>query len=228
MKDEIKEKKQAGKAAAAYVEDGMTVGLGTGSTVRYAIEKIAARRKTEGLHIQGVPTSKKTSRLAESLEIPLVSLEDVKSVDVTIDGADEVDSQLYGIKGGGGALLWEKIVASASKRNIWVVDAGKKVTTLGAFPLPVEVVPFACPVVKRKLENAGMKVDVRYSGDSVLVTDSGNWILDLDLGTIEDPEALEAWLNLLPGVVENGLFLNRADLVVIGGDDGVLEYERNV
>lgn len=227
MSDQNHEKKQAGEAAAAYVEDGMTLGLGTGSTVRYAIEKIAARRKAEGLHIQGVPTSQKTSELAHSLEIPLVSLEDIESVDVTIDGADEINDQLDGIKGGGGALLWEKIVASASKRNIWVADSQKKVATLGAFPLPVEVVPFAMSVVKRKLDKEGIQARERCSRDNFFVTDSGNRILDLDLGIIENPAALESWLNLLPGVVENGLFLNRADLVVISEGNEVREYERH-
>lgn len=227
MNNQINGKKQAGEAAAAYVKSGMTIGLGTGSTVRYAIEKIAARRKTEGLHIQGVVTSNRTSQLAQSLDIPLVSLEDVEAVDVTIDGADEIDQQLDGIKGGGGALLWEKVVASVSKQNIWVVDATKQVTTLGAFPLPVEVVPFAYPAVRRKLENEGIKVSARYNEGQYFETDSGNWILDLYLGAIENPQALESWLNLTPGVVENGLFLNRADHVVIGDTNGTCKYQRH-
>lgn len=222
------EKKSAGQAAAAYVENGMTVGLGTGSTVRYTIEKIAERIKAEGLNIQGVPTSERTRQLAETLGIPLVSLEDVDAIDVTIDGADEVDSRLNGIKGGGGALLFEKIVASASKQNIWVVDSQKKVEVLGHFPLPVEVIPFACPTVLRALQRENMNPVVRTNEtNDYFVTDSGNWIIDLHLEKIDDPESLETWLNLMPGVVENGLFLQRADLALVANGDTVEKYERH-
>ncbi|HEX6922675.1 MAG TPA: ribose-5-phosphate isomerase RpiA [Bacillales bacterium] len=226
-KAQVNEKKTAGEKAAAYVEDGMIVGLGTGSTVRYTTEKLAERIKEEGLRIQGIPTSVATRELAKNLEIPLVSLEEVESVDVTIDGADEIDGNLNGIKGGGGALLFEKIVASASKRNIWVADSGKKVNQLGKFPLPVEVVPFSAAVMMRKLEAEGMNPVVRKSGEDNFVTDSGNWIFDLHLGAIEDPAALEIWLNLLPGVVENGLFLGRADLALVAADGTVHTYERH-
>ncbi|HEU5139338.1 MAG TPA: ribose-5-phosphate isomerase RpiA [Bacillales bacterium] len=223
---QLNEKKTAGEAAAAYVKDRMTVGLGTGSTVRYTTERLAERMKEEGLKIQGIPTSHATRELAEELGIPLVSLDQVEAIDVTIDGADEIDGSLNGIKGGGGALLFEKIVASVSRRNIWVGDSGKKVETLGKFPLPVEVVPFALPVVLRKLEHKGMNPIVRENGKDRFVTDSGNWIIDLHLGAIEDSAALEIWLNLLPGVVENGLFLQRADLALISQEGTIHTYER--
>lgn len=226
MNNQLKEKKLAGEAAASYVKDGMIVGLGTGSTVRFATEKIAERMKKEGLQIQGVPTSQATKELAKALNIPLISLDEMEDIDITIDGADEVDGKLNGIKGGGGALLFEKIVASASKRNVWVVGGGKKVKTLGTFPLPVEVVPFACPVVLRRLRTEGVEALVRMSGNEPFITDSGNWIIDLHLRKIEDPKSLETQLNLLPGVVENGLFLNRADTVIVAEGEGVKEYNR--
>lgn len=223
----VNEKKVAGIAAAEYVEEGMIVGLGTGSTVRYTIEELARRIEEEGLHIQGVPTSAATEDLAQALGIPLVSLEKAGEIDVTIDGADEIDGALNGIKGGGGALLREKVVASVSKCNIWVADSRKKVEQLGQFPLPVEVIPFACPVVMRRFEQKGMNPQMRKKTENIFVTDSGNWIVDLCLGEIENPEALETWLNLLPGVVENGLFLKRANLAIIAAGETVHKYERH-
>lgn len=223
----VNEKKVAGEAAAKYVENGMIVGLGTGSTVRFTTEKLAERIETEGLQIQGVPTSQATEELAKSLGIPLVSLGEVAEIDVTIDGADEIDGALNGIKGGGGALLREKIVASISKRNIWVADARKKVEQLGKFPLPVEVIPFACPVLMRTFEKNGMVPEIRKDGEAYFVTDSGNWIVDLHLEKIEDAEALETWLNMLPGIVENGLFLKRANVAIIATGESVKKYERH-
>jgi ribose 5-phosphate isomerase A len=179
--------------------------------------------KTESLNFRGVATSVETERLAESLGIPLITLDEVNKLDVTIDGADEIDANLNGIKGGGGALLREKIVASATKKNIWVGDSSKKVAMLGKFPLPVEVVPFACSVVLRQLEEKEMNPVVRSVGGENFVTDNGNWIVDLHLDRIEDPWRLEQWLNLLPGVVENGLFLNRTELAVFAhGSDVTL------
>ncbi|HET7628493.1 MAG TPA: ribose-5-phosphate isomerase RpiA [Bacillales bacterium] len=215
MNEQANEKKFAGEAAAEYVENGMTVGLGTGSTVKYTIEKLAERMNNEGLRFRGVPTSFQTERLAQSLGIPLVTLDEAIELDLTIDGADELDNRLNGIKGGGGALLREKIVASASKRTIWTAHAAKKVEKLGTFPLPVEIVPFAAAVVLRKLEGEGMRPEIRQVNGEPYETDNGNWIVDLHLGEIDDPEHLEQWLNLLPGVVENGLFLNRTDMAVI-------------
>lgn len=222
------EKKMAGVEAAKYVKDGMTVGLGTGSTVRYTIEKLADRMRSEGLTFQGVPTSKATSELAKSLGISLVTFDDIDSIDVTIDGADEVDTNVNGIKGGGGALLLEKVVASASERNIWVADASKKVECLGQFPLPVEVIPFACPLLIREFSKTNMNPEIRKNNGEPFVTDSGNWIIDLSLGRIENPEAMEIQLNLMLGVVENGLFINRAEMALIADGASVHTFKRHV
>jgi ribose 5-phosphate isomerase A len=216
----MNEKQLAGEKAAAYVQDGMTIGLGTGSTVFHTIQQIG-RMVKEGLQIRAVSTSSSTTRLAESLQIPLVSLEDVERIDLTIDGADEVDPAFRGIKGGGGALLFEKIVAVASDRNIWVVDSGKCTPQLGRFPLPVEVVPFACGPVRKLLEKEGCHPVLRVREGHTYRTDSGHVILDLHLQAIEQAEELARFLKLIPGVVEHGLFLNIADVVIVGRGDAV-------
>jgi ribose 5-phosphate isomerase A len=208
------EKKLAGEEAVKFIETGMIVGLGTGSTVRYTIEKLAQRIHNEGLEIKGVSTSTSTTALSEELGIPLLSLSDTDEIDVTIDGADEIDPQLNGIKGGGGALLFEKIVSATSKKNIWVADSGKIVSKLGAFPLPVEVVPFGFRQVYNTLKSERFNPVARETDGKRYVTDNGNWIIDLHLGKIHDPVALESRLNGLPGVVENGLFLNRVNTVI--------------
>ncbi|MBC2369183.1 ribose-5-phosphate isomerase RpiA [Listeria booriae] len=216
-------KQIAGEKACEFIEDGMVVGLGTGSTAYYMIQKLGDR-VAEGLQVTGVVTSKATEKLAKERNIPLMDLNDVGEIDLTIDGADEVDGSYRGIKGGGGALLFEKLVAHASKKSIWVVGEDKVVETLGAFPLPVEVVPFGYKQVERQLEERGYKPELRYFEDgSIYLTDSQNYILDLHIQAIENPEELNDWLNNLPGVVENGLFLNYASSIVIGYSDGHAE-----
>ncbi|MBC2021064.1 ribose-5-phosphate isomerase RpiA [Listeria booriae] len=216
-------KQIAGEKACEFIEDGMVVGLGTGSTAYYMIQKLGDR-VAEGLQVTGVVTSKATEKLAKERNIPLMDLNDVGEIDLTIDGADEVDGSYRGIKGGGGALLFEKLVAHASKKSIWVVGEDKVVETLGAFPLPVEVVPFGYKQVERQLEERGYKPELRHFEDgSIYLTDSQNYILDLHIQTIENPEELNDWLNNLPGVVENGLFLNYASSIVIGYSDGHAE-----
>ncbi|MBC1335486.1 ribose-5-phosphate isomerase RpiA [Listeria booriae] len=216
-------KQIAGEKACEFIEDGMVVGLGTGSTAYYMIQKLGDR-VAEGLQVTGVVTSKATEKLAKERNIPLMDLNDVGEIDLTIDGADEVDGSYRGIKGGGGALLFEKLVAHASKKSIWVVGEDKVVETLGAFPLPVEVVPFGYKQVERQLEERGYKPELRHFEDgSIYLTDSQNYILDLHIQAIENPEELNDWLNSLPGVVENGLFLNYASSIVIGYSDGHAE-----
>ncbi|MGV3487277.1 MAG: ribose-5-phosphate isomerase RpiA [Tuberibacillus sp.] len=227
MDQKTAEKKLVGETAASYIEDGMTVGLGTGSTVYFTILKLAERIKNENLSIQAVSTSKRTTELAESNGIYIMDLNDVSKVDLTIDGCDEFDPQLAGIKGGGGALLFEKIVAFASDKNIWVADSSKAVEQLGRFPLPVEVLPFGANHNFNRFEEKGLHPVFRKNEDgSLYVTDSGNWIIDLHLGKIEDPERLSLWLNGQPGVIENGLFINIADKVIFVQNEEVKVIDR--
>lgn len=213
-------KQRAGEKAVEFVESGMTVGLGTGSTVSYTIRKLGEKVK-EGLEIRGVSTSQRTTELAKEAGIELVSLNDVTRIDVNIDGADEVDPDFNGIKGGGGALLYEKLVADLSRLVVWVVTEEKLVDTLGAFPLPIEVVPFSYRQVLRKLEKKGLRPILRMKDGAVFQTDAGNHIIDLHVGRIGDPCALHRELKLMSGVVETGLFLDMAHVLVIGGKDTV-------
>lgn len=219
-------KEVAGRHAAGLVEDGMTVGLGTGSTVHYALLELGQRVRDEKLSIRGVPTSVDTEVKARELSIPLIGLEEVKRIDLTIDGADEIDPGFRMIKGGGGALLREKVVASMSAREAIVVDRSKVVERLGVrFLLPVEVVPFARPVVARRLGEMGAIPTMRMNeGGTPFLTDNQNEILDCRFeGGIADPEDLERRLNSLPGVVENGLFVGLAHVLVIGDAEGNVE-----
>ena len=215
--DELK--KLAGVYAAGFVEDGMVVGLGTGSTAYFFVEEIGRRIKEEGLSVVGVTTSTQTTKQAEGLGIPL---NDIDSIDVTVDGADEVDPQLNGIKGGGGALLMEKIVATPTKKYIWVVDESKMVDQLGAFKLPVEVVQYGADRLYLDFESKGYKPSFRVTeqGDR-FVTDMKNFIIDLDLGKINNPVALGDELKAMTGVVEHGLFNGMVNKVIVAGKDGV-------
>lgn len=217
----------AAKRATAFVEDGMKLGLGTGSTAAWMVRCLAARIRREGLRVTGVPTSTRTAELARSLGVPLTTLDEAKWLDLTIDGADEVDPDLALIKGGGAALLQEKIVATASDRMIVIADADKAVPQLGAFPLPVEVIPFGWQTTQRQVETLLQGMDVgdracslRQVGGKPVVTDESNYILDLHLQRIGQPEALAKALNQIAGVVENGLFIGICDLVVLGHADG--------
>lgn len=217
----------AAKRAVEFVEDGMKLGLGTGSTAAWMVRCLAERIREEGLRIVGVPTSRRTAELAASLGIKVSSLDEVKWLDLTIDGADEFDPNLNLIKGGGAALLQEKIVATASDQMIVIADAAKEVTQLGAFPLPVEVIPFGWQTTKALVEETlvstdvlGRDVTLRMNGDKPLVTDEANHILDLHLNRIGNARQLALVLNQIPGVVENGLFIDICDIVVIGHADG--------
>ncbi len=222
-----KAKFAAARRAADFVEDGMRVGLGTGSTAAWLVRCLGEMVREQGLKIRGVPTSSRTAELAREVGIEVISLDEAKWLDLTIDGADEFDRDLTLIKGGGGALLQEKIVAAASDRMVVIADAAKEVGTLGAFPLPVEVIPFGWQTTRALLEEALVSMDVlgrdvtlRMNGEAPYVTDEGNHILDLHLKRIGNPRQLALVLNQMPGVVENGLFIDICDAVVIGHGDG--------
>ena len=227
-------KRQAAEHAIALVEDGMLLGLGTGSTAAHFVDLIGRRLEEEGLKVACVPTSEATRAQAERLGIPLVDLDRQPSLDLTVDGADEIDPQLRLIKGGGGALLREKIVAMASDRMVVIADASKRVATLGAFPLPVEIVRFGLTATRNLIEalatEAGCTGELTLRGTATgepFNTDSGHLILDCAFGRIADPEALDAALKQVPGVVEHGLFLGIADAAILAGPDGVTVLERD-
>ncbi len=214
-------KKMVGIEAARQIEDGMIVGLGTGSTAYYMVEEVGRLVKEEGLSITGVTTSNATKIHAQKLGIPLKTIDEVSHVDLTIDGADEISQDFQGIKGGGAALLFEKIVATYSSKVIWIVDRSKMVTDLGAFPLPVEVIPYGSQQIMRIFEEKGYHPVMRMNSDSeYLRTDSNNYIIDLHLEKISAPHALAAELEKMVGVVEHGLFLDMVDTVIVGNEDG--------
>lgn len=218
--DQNELKAQVGAEAVKYIKDGMIVGLGTGSTVRYMVDALGKRVKEEGLNIVGVTTSNRTTKQAESLGITIRDIDDVDHIDLCIDGADEVDDDFNGIKGGGGALLWEKIVNNASEKKIWIVDQSKLVHRIGKFGVPVEVIPFGAQHVFNRFEKAGYNPQWRMDGDQRYRTDEHNFIIDLKVGEISDPHALAEDLIHTVGVVEHGLFLNRVDMVIVGRDNG--------
>jgi ribose 5-phosphate isomerase A len=217
------EKEAAGRAAAKLVRDGDVVGLGTGSTAYFTVIALGERVKA-GLKILGIPTSMQTADLARAVGIPLTTLDEHPEIDITIDGADEADPQLRLIKGGGGALLREKVVASASKKMVVIADSAKMVPVLGKFPLPVEIIAFARAVVERKIVSLGGSPKLRTRPDgSVYITDNGNQILDCSFGRIEDPPALALTLSNTPGIVEHGLFIGLASLALVGRAGSVEE-----
>ena len=225
-----KAKFAAAKRATDYVEDGMRVGLGTGSTAAWLVKCLGEMVKNDGLRIKGVPTSSRTAQMAREVGIEVISLDEAKWLDLTIDGADEYDGNLNLIKGGGGAHLQEKIVATASDQMVVIADIGKQVETLGAFPLPVEVIPFGWQTTKTLLEETLIGMDVlgrmmtlRMNGDHPFITDEGNHIIDLHLNRIGNARQLSLVLNQIPGVVENGLFIDICDVIVIGHGDGRVE-----
>lgn len=217
------QKRISGEAAAQLVEDGMVVGLGTGSTAAWFVKALAAR----GLDIRGVPTSEATANLARELGMALATLDDVKTIDLTVDGADEVGPGLSLIKGGGAALLREKLVWEASGRCVVIADAAKQVPHLGRFPLPIEVVRFGHPHTGRRLADIAAEFDLppprlRTAERGVVVTDGGNVIYDMASGKIAEPAALADALKSVTGVVDHGLFLDLADEALFGTDDGVV------
>lgn len=227
MTEPTNAKQRAGFKAAEFIEDGMTVGLGTGSTAYWMIERLGERVRA-GLGVRGVPTSRRTEEQARRLGIPLTTFAEVGELDLAIDGADEIGPGLALIKGGGGALLREKLVAASARRFVVVADASKRVAVLGHFPLPVEVVPFAWEVTARRVAAVTRAAPSlrRTEGGETYLTDNGNYILDCRCGEIPDPEQTERELKLLTGVVECGLFVGMADLAVVATDDDVQVIER--
>jgi ribose 5-phosphate isomerase A len=221
-----KEKLEAARVAIGFVRDGEVVGLGSGSTASIVI-RLLAERVRSGLRIRGVATSAHSERLARKMGIPLTTLDKIQQIDVTIDGADEVDPQFRLIKGGGGALLREKIVASASRKMVIVADSSKCVRALGRFPLPVEIIPFAAALVKKNIAALGATVRLRKNAKGKpYVTDEGHYILDCHFGRISNPSVLARKLEQMPGVVEHGLFIGYADVVVIGRGPKVEVHRR--
>jgi len=220
------EKQRAARAAVELVESGNVVGLGSGSTATYVV-RFLAERVRDGLKIVGIPTSLRTKQLAEQLGIPLTTLDECQQIDITLDGADEIDPQLNLIKGGGGALLREKIIASASRRFIIIADSSKQVEHLGKFPLPVEVIPFAQTLISSRIAPLGAQVVLRrYAYGNPFVTDEGHYILDCNFGEIADPAALAEKLRAMPGVVEHGLFIAMAEMAVVARSGEIVRLRR--
>ncbi len=225
-------KRQAAARALEHVRDGMQLGLGTGSTAKHFVELLGQRVRA-GLKIVGVPTSEATRAIAERCGVPLTTLDHIDRLDLTVDGADEVDPHLDLIKGGGGALLREKIIAAASDRMIVIADNSKWVKTLGHFPLPIEVIPFGLAATRRAIEKAcdqngvSGRIEVRKGQDGhAFVTDGGHWIMDAHLGRIPDSTGLALSLAVIPGVVEHGLFVGLASTAVLAGPSGIRIIER--
>ncbi|MHC2297367.1 ribose-5-phosphate isomerase RpiA [Rhizobium mongolense] len=223
---------KAAEAALTHVESGMRLGIGTGSTAEEFV-RLLAEKVASGFRVEGVPTSERTARLCVELGVPLKSLDELPELDLTVDGADEIDSSLRLVKGGGGALLREKIVAAASDRVIVIADESKLVETLGRFPLPIEVNPFGLVstriAIERKAARLGLTggLTLRQSGDGEFTTDGGHYIIDASFGRIPDADALSNELNSIPGVVEHGLFLNMASLAIIAGPAGARTLQAN-
>lgn len=219
------EKEAAARASLRFIQDGNIVGLGTGSTAAHVV-RLLAERVHAGLKVRGIPTSTGTRDLAASLGVPLTTLEEFQQIDVTIDGADEFDPQLNLTKGGGGALLREKIIASASRQLVIITDSSKQVKVLGKFPLPVEVIPFAEALIAKRIAALGATVKIRQRDGRVFITDEGHHILDCNFGEIPDPPALARQLSDMPGIVEHGLFIGMASVVLIAKGGEVEELRR--
>ncbi|WP_435624442.1 ribose-5-phosphate isomerase RpiA [Flagellimonas sp.] len=209
------EKRLAAEASVEFIKEGMVVGLGTGSTAEFMIRRLG-EKVTEGLVLTGVPSSERTASLARELGIPLTSLDSVDKLDIYIDGADEIDADFNMIKGGGGALLREKILAYNSKFNVIIVDSSKKVKSLGKFRLPVEVIPLAHKKIIDELKGLGLDPILRKVDEAEYRTDENNYIVDLDMSTHKNAQELNATLLAIPGVVETGLFINYVNVLIVG------------
>lgn len=225
MQNLEEEKLLAAKEAVKLINDNQIIGLGTGSTAEYAVREIG-KLVAESLKIKGVPTSNKTEELAKSLNIPLITLDEVNSIDLTIDGTDEFDANLNLIKGGGGALFKEKMVARLTEKEIIIADSSKKVETLGAFRVPVEVVPIAVNFARKQIEKIGGASKIREKDGKIFITDAGNRILNADFGEISDANDLSDKLNSIEGVVCHGLFINLANMVIMAKDGEITVFNR--
>ena len=223
--DNAARKRAAACAAVAEIEDGMLVGLGTGTTANFAIAALA-ERVAAGLKMTTVATSLATCRAAEAARLPMLSFDTLARLDLAIDGADEIDPQLRAIKGKGGAMLREKIVAAAATRTIVIIDESKQVARLGRGALPVETLPFAAGFVTDRIMRLGATVGLRMTGGGSYRTDQGNVVLDCRFGAIDDPQSLASALSATPGVLGHGLFLDEIDAAYVGGGDGVVQLKR--
>ena len=222
----INKKKIAGEKAAEYIKEGMLVGLGTGSTAKYLVAKVG-ELVNNGLNIHAVATSKATENQAHELGIPLLDVNEVKYLDIAIDGVDEIDKNFNATKGGGGALFREKIVANLAKEIIWIMDDSKLVDSLGNFPLPVEILPYGYKITFQKLKELGLNPRIRLTGDDLYVTDNGNYILDLQLSAPVDVYDIKQKLDNTVGVLETGQFLNMCNRIIVGTDNGVKIIENH-
>lgn len=219
-------KKNAAEEAVNYIKDGMIVGLGSGSTVNWMLEKLAKRIHEEGLTVKGVPSSRKTERLALKLGIPLTDFSQISQIDLAIDGADEVDPNLNLLKGGGGSLVREKIVDAKAKKLIIIVDQEKLVSYLGEFSLPVEIVPFGWQATSDYIARLGCQPILRKKDKDTFISDNGNFILDCSFKKIEDPKKLHEEIKQIVGVVETGLFIEMTDLVIAGNGNQISKITR--
>lgn len=222
--NDVEQKRTAGEKAAEYIKDGMILGLGTGSTAFYMIQKVGEMVR-DGVNITAVATSMSTERLARKLNIPVFNIDEVASIDLAIDGVDAIDRRYNAVKGGGGALFREKLVASMAKEVIWIMDESKLVDDIGVSPLPVEVLPYGHTQVLRQLAQYGYKPQLRQKDGVNFVTDNGNYIIDLHIGSPMDIAAVKASLDAIVGVLETGLFLNMCTRMIVGTDSGAVVYE---
>ncbi len=220
------QKRLVGEKAAEYIKDGMTVGLGSGSTVYWTLKKLGEMIQ-QGMKVSGIPSSKRTEGWANEFGIPLIDFKDVDYLDIAVDGADEVDTNLNLSKGGGGSLLREKLVDDYAHKLIIVVDQSKVVNELGRFPLPVEIVPFGWEVTAERIAKLGCVPKLRMYENEIFITNNGNYIVDCQFKSISNPAELHNQLKLLLGVVETGLFVNMTDVVIVGGDDEIRVIEKN-
>lgn len=220
----MESKRLAGEKATEYIQDGMILGLGTGTTAYYMINKVGELVQ-KGMHIQCVATSKNTENLAKELRIPLLSIDEVERIDLAIDGVDEIDKQFNAIKGGGGALFREKIVASQAREVIWIMDESKLVDHIGSFPLPIEVLPYGYTQIIKKLNEYELNPKIRLDKNQIFITDNGNYIIDLHIGSPMDIRDTYKKINSITGVLETGLFLNMCQRIIVGTHNGVKVIE---
>ena len=220
----MEQKRIAGQKATEYIKDGMILGLGTGSTAYYMIKKVGELVQN-GMNLKAVATSKDTENLAKELHIPLVQIDELDRIDLCIDGVDEIDKHFNAIKGGGGALFREKIVANLANEVIWIMDDSKLVDSIGAFPLPIEILPYGYTQVIRKLKDYSLNPVIRMNDSKVFITDNGNYIVDLHIGNPMDIDDVYYKVNGIAGVLETGLFINICKRIIVGTDNGAKVIE---